>query len=51
MMRLEDFFKTRIEAPVCIVTSLGLTKDVPSRNRTILIGLIRDMEKYYGNKI
>ncbi|MEG0774650.1 glutamine synthetase [Clostridium sp.] len=32
------------EAPVCIVTSLGHTKDQPSRNRTILIGLIRDLE-------
>ncbi|WP_297437698.1 glutamine synthetase [uncultured Clostridium sp.] len=30
------------EAPVCIVTSLGKSPDVPSRNRTILIGLIRD---------
>ncbi|WP_291580937.1 glutamine synthetase [Clostridium sp. UBA6640] len=36
--------KPGFEAPICIVTSLGLTKDVPSRNRTILIGLIRDME-------
>jgi glutamine synthetase len=32
------------EAPVCIVTSLGHTKDQPSRNRTILIGLIRDLD-------
>jgi glutamine synthetase len=34
--------KPGFEAPVCIVTSLGFTKDVPSRNRTILIGLVRD---------
>ena len=27
-----------------IVTSLGHTPDVPSRNRTILIGLIRDID-------
>ena len=31
------------EAPVCIVTSLGHGYDAPSRNRSILIGLIRDM--------
>ena len=36
--------KPGFEAPVCIVTSLGLTVEVPSRNRTILIGLIRDLE-------
>ncbi len=34
--------KPGFEAPVCIVTSLGHTVDVPSRNRTILAGLIRD---------
>ena len=32
------------EAPVCIVTSLGHNPEVPSRNRTILIGLVRDIE-------
>ncbi|MGL4797021.1 MAG: glutamine synthetase [Paraclostridium sp.] len=31
------------EAPVCIVTSLGHTYEVPSRNRSILVGLIRDL--------
>lgn len=35
--------KPGFEAPVCIVSSLGLTPDTPSRNRTVLIGLIRDM--------
>ncbi len=34
--------KEGFEAPVCIVTSLGHTKETPSRNRTVLIGLIRD---------
>ncbi len=34
--------KPGFEAPICIVTSLGRTVEVPSRNRTILIGLIRD---------
>jgi len=36
--------KPGFEAPVCIVTSLGHTPEVPSRNRTILAGLIRDLE-------
>ncbi|WP_040214271.1 glutamine synthetase [Clostridium polynesiense] len=35
--------KPGFEAPVCIVTSLGLTTHLPSRNRTILAGLIRDL--------
>lgn len=34
--------KKGFEAPICIVTSLGKTMEIPSRNRTILIGLIRD---------
>jgi glutamine synthetase len=36
--------KPGFEAPVCIVTSLGHTVEEPSRNRTILIGLVRDTE-------
>ncbi|MBQ7476006.1 MAG: glutamine synthetase, partial [Selenomonadaceae bacterium] len=36
--------KPGFEAPVCIVTSLGHTPQFPSRNRTILAGLIRDLE-------
>jgi glutamine synthetase len=35
--------KPGFEAPVSIVTSLGHTVEAPSRNRTILVGLIRDM--------
>ena len=36
--------KPGFEAPVCIVTALGgETPDVPTRNRTVLAGLIRDM--------
>lgn len=35
--------KPGFEAPICIVTSLGVSPDNPSRNRTILIGLIRDL--------
>lgn len=34
--------KPGFEAPVCIVTSLGHTVEVPSRNRTVLMGLVRD---------
>lgn len=36
--------KVGFEAPVCIVTSLGQAPDFPGRNRTILCGLIRDIE-------
>lgn len=36
--------KPGFEAPVCIVSSLGQAPDQPSRNRTVLIGLIRDMD-------
>lgn len=35
--------KPGFEAPVCIVTSLGHNPAVPSRNRTILAGLVRDI--------
>ena len=35
--------KPGYEAPVCIVTSLGKNVDKPSRNRTVLVGLIRDV--------
>ena len=36
--------KPGFEAPICIVTSLGLSPDNPSRNRSVLIGLIRDLQ-------
>lgn len=35
--------KPGFEAPVSIVTSLGHSVEAPSRNRTILVGLIRDL--------
>jgi len=35
--------KPGFEAPVCIVTSLGHTPKIPSRNRTVLAGLVRDI--------
>ena len=34
--------KPGYEAPVCVVTSLGKDHTTPSRNRTVLIGLVRD---------
>ena len=34
--------KPGFEAPVCIVGSIGHSTEVPSRNRTVLIGLVRD---------
>lgn len=42
--------KKGFEAPICIVTSLGLSTDMPSRNRTILVGLIRDVENPYATR-
>ncbi|WP_432665416.1 glutamine synthetase [Wukongibacter baidiensis] len=35
--------KPGFEAPICIVSSLGHEVETPSRNRTILAGLIRDL--------
>lgn len=35
--------KPGFEAPVCIVTSLGHSIEIPSRNRSVLIGLVRDL--------
>ncbi|MBQ3123698.1 MAG: glutamine synthetase [Firmicutes bacterium] len=34
--------KPGFEAPVCTVTSIGHSVEKPSRNRTVLIGLVRD---------
>lgn len=39
--------KPGYEAPVCIVTSLGHSAKMPSRNRTVLVGLVREI----GNKM
>ncbi len=36
--------KPGFEAPVCIVGSIGHSPEVPSRNRTVLIGLVRDSD-------
>lgn len=42
--------KPGFEAPVCIVTSLGHTPAIPSRNRTILAGLVRDVNNPYATR-
>lgn len=42
--------KPGFEAPVCIVTSLGHTPEIPSRNRTILVGLVRDVKNPYATR-
>jgi glutamine synthetase len=34
--------KPGFEAPICTVTSLGGSKESPSRNRSVLVGVIRD---------
>ena len=36
--------KPGFEAPVCTVCSLGHKPEIPSRNRTVLVGLVRDVE-------
>lgn len=36
--------KPGYEAPVCVVTSLGHGVEMPSRNRTVLVGLVRDVD-------
>ena len=36
--------KPGFEAPVCVVTSLGHDVSLPSRNRSVLAGLVRDMD-------
>ena len=42
--------KPGYEAPVCIVTSLGKEKDEPSRNRSVLIGLVKDKQNPYATR-
>lgn len=42
--------KPGFEAPICTVTSLGHDVETPSRNRTILVGLIRDLNNPYATR-
>ncbi|MDW7667202.1 MAG: glutamine synthetase [Bacillota bacterium] len=43
--------KPGFEAPVCTVTSLGNSKIIPSRNRSVLLGVIRDMTNKLATRI
>ncbi len=45
-----DRLKPGFEAPVCIVTSLGHSAGVASRNRTVLLGLIREISNPLGTR-
>ncbi len=42
--------KPGFEAPICIVSSLGHDIETPSRNRTVLVGLIRDMKNMLSTR-
>ncbi len=42
--------KPGFEAPVCVVTSLGHSPVIPSRNRTILVGLVRDVNNPFATR-
>ena len=42
--------KPGFEAPICVVTSFGTDPAQPSRNRTILAGLIRDLANPYATR-
>ena len=42
--------KPGFEAPICIVTCLGHSVDVPSRNRSILLALIRDLDNPFATR-
>ncbi|MBP2034212.1 glutamine synthetase, partial [Clostridium algifaecis] len=36
--------KPGFEAPICIVTSIGRSVEIPSRNRSVLLGVIRELQ-------
>lgn len=42
--------KPGFEAPVCTVTSLGHDSVTPSRNRTVLAGLVREIENPFSTR-
>lgn len=43
--------KPGFEAPICIVASIGTDVKTPSRNRTVLLGLIRDLDSPLATRI
>lgn len=42
--------KPGYEAPICTVTSLGKEKNEPSRNRSVLIGLVKDKQNPFATR-
>ena len=42
--------KPGFEAPVCVVGSVGHQPEVPSRNRTVLVGLVRDLNNPHATR-
>ena len=42
--------KPGYEAPVCTVTSLGHSAKLPSRNRTVLVGLVREVDNQMATR-
>jgi len=42
--------KPGFEAPVCIVSSLGRSIDEPSRNRTVLVGVVGDVQNPFSTR-
>ncbi|MDF2881166.1 MAG: glutamine synthetase [Clostridiaceae bacterium] len=42
--------KPGFEAPICIVTSIGNSIESPSRNRTVLLGTVRDTQNPYATR-
>lgn len=43
--------KPGFEAPVCIVASVGHSPENPSRNRTVLVGLVRDIKNPLATRL
>ncbi len=43
--------KPGYEAPVCVVTSLGHDAKMPSRNRTVLVGLVREPDNPLATRL
>lgn len=42
--------KPGFEAPVCTVASVGHTPEMPARNRTVLVGLVRDTDNPFATR-
>ncbi|OPJ55293.1 type I glutamate--ammonia ligase [Alkalithermobacter paradoxus] len=42
--------KPGFEAPVCIVASLGIDVKTPTRNRSVLVGVVRDIDNHLATR-